>query len=72
MPLWRTLTKIEKPGMASTGLHLRSLNMAFAYRFNYGLDFPSLNAIPLSIRYAQRLALPSKSCKLPFVRILRC
>lgn len=64
MPVYMTLTRIERAELASTGLHFRSLNMAFAYRFNYGLEFPALNAIPLSIRYAQRLALPSKPPKL--------
>lgn len=60
MPVWMTLMRIERAEMASTGLHFRALNVAFAYRFNYGLEFPSLNAVPICIRYTQQLALPSK------------
>lgn len=56
--------RIEWAEMASTGLHYRALNTILAYRFNYGLEFPSLNAVPLSIRYAQRLALPGKHSRL--------
>lgn len=68
MPVYISLARLERAEMASTGLHFRALNMAHSYRFNYGLEFPSLNAIPLSIRYAQRLALPSKPLMPPSVK----
>lgn len=69
MTVWMTLTRIERAEVASTGLHYRALNTVFAYRFNYSLEFPSLNAIPLCIRYAQRLVLPGKRHSSPIANM---
>ncbi|SPO05815.1 related to polymerase I core factor (CF) subunit [Cephalotrichum gorgonifer] len=59
VPWLLAFTRLEREELPTDRLHFRALHMALAYRFNYGLEFPSLNAMPLSIHYTQRLALPN-------------